>query len=314
MRPFFIVYLTDLHFVQFFRIGSEGQVVESPVHFLCGTGAEWLAGLFTSRDADVGYPYDIHCISFESKMVRYERFLGAGSSGIVFEEAGTKAVIKVFSSVQNMELEFKNFNQLHDRIDQLESTRQSVFASVIRQLLPSRATVQASDDRTAIKFPWLGTAPIGYSPESFSLLVRFLQLLHECGFVHRDLRISNLVLVGSILVPIDYGSLCVAGAMVPYLGASCCASDDVLKALACHEVLVTVHPKDDLHSLVRTVRRFLAGDPLAFDASLHRSQDQGTLVKFWAEHLGGWWVRLTQHADACDYDALADDFQHWIQL
>ena len=313
IRDHFIVYLTDLCWIQFFNVDQEGQVLESPVLDLQKKGQQWLAGLLTASDGAVGYPQEVHFVRFSNSPVRYERFLGKGSMGTVFEDSSHQ-VIKLFSSSDHAVVEFSNFENLHDKIEVLSKKIRQNFKSTISRLIPPRNLVTMSDDKTAIRYPWLGTK-CQFDGQSFADLVDFVHLLDECGLVYRDLRSSNLVSYEARLIPIDYGSICVKGALLPYHGTQSNASDRLLELFSRKKKFFSVTPVDDLHSLIRCARELVAVDRDEFDYSMAEAKKDATLRAFWDKKLDGdWWQMLSKHAYSCDYKALRNDFLKNVNL
>ena len=151
---------------------SDHSVVESPVFSLQKEGQSWLAGLLTSDDVSVGYPEDVHMVKFNGEAAFYERFLGRGSTGIVFEEAGTQSVIKL-GKAQDISVEMANITRVHEKIALLGKKAKNQFAYVIEHLVPPLNAVKLSDDGTALRFPWLGSPPV-FDGHGFSHLVDFL--------------------------------------------------------------------------------------------------------------------------------------------
>jgi hypothetical protein len=313
IRKHFIVYLTDLCWIQFFNVDQEGQVLESPVLDLQKKGQQWLAGLLTASDGAVGYPEEVHFVRFRNSPVRYERFLGKGSMGTVFEDSSHQ-VIKLFSSSDHAVAEFSNFKNLCGRIKALPKNVKREFKSTILRLIPPQNLVHISDDKTAIRYPWLGTK-CQFNSQSFADLVDFVHLLDKCGLVYRDLRSSNLVSYEARLIPIDYGSICVKGALLPYHGTQSNASDRLLALLSQKKKKISVTPVDDLHSLIRCARELVAVDRDEFDYSMAEAKKDETLRTFWDKKLDGdWWQMLSKHADSCDYKALRNDFLKNVNL
>ena len=65
IRSHFIVYLSDMKWIQFFRVAQHNfLIIESPVLDLKHNGKKWLAGLLTASDDAVGYPSVLHMSGF----------------------------------------------------------------------------------------------------------------------------------------------------------------------------------------------------------------------------------------------------------
>ncbi len=100
------------------------------------------------------------------------------------------------------------------------------------------------------------------SVDMFNSLIDQLQALHKVGYLHLDVRPSNLVIVGSELMLIDFGCavklaegkfVCKAG---QYRGTLRTASTNVLDN-ACSGVDFELTAKDDLVSACRSVLRLV---------------------------------------------------------
>jgi hypothetical protein len=318
IRQHFIVYLTDLKWIQFIRVTNIGAITESPVMDLQTTGQKWLGGLLISNNKSLGFPVEIRVVQFNNTPSHFERFVGQGGSSIVFEERGTNRVVKLYLNGEDATTEWENLVLLWERVAVLKSRCAGEFDHIIALMVPPQDQTFLADDRTAISFPWLGSEPV-YSGLSFANLVNYLQLLHACDLVHRDIRISNVVLYDTRLLLIDYGTLCPANEMLPYKGAEFNASDAVLESLGSDDAELFYTPRDDLVALVRCAREMLAADRSHFRSELCAMRVGGELktaqlISFWQKHMRGWWSQVADHASQGQYDELIRDFTEWIEL
>jgi serine/threonine protein kinase len=157
-----------------------------------------------------------------------------------------------------------------------------------------------------------------------SVLLNSLRQVHELGWVHRDLRRENMLLIDGRLTLIDFGFAAKIGAPVPFAGALLLASKTLLAQLQEKEIggekYHTPRPADDLWSLVRMhVLRFFARQS-TFNIEFSRLSNKSSI-----ESIEAFWnnvdnavdqlpekspikiaIRSLQNAaDTCDYDALA---------
>jgi hypothetical protein len=329
IRPHFVVYLTDLKWIQFFKVLQSGELTESPVLEFPTIGQRWLAGLLVSTDEAIGYP-NITQPSFGGELAVLERFLGCGATSNVYQQrgpGGTKFALKLFNNAEEAGLEFHNLTQLNEAIEHANEVPNHV-----RKMIPPSAEVVLCDAGRSLRLPWVGSAPM-FTRLGFVHLVDFLQFLHEHKIAHRDIRPSNLITYGERLLPIDFGSLCALNEEVPYHGTRHYASDRVLHAFEQETKTMVASQTDDLHSLVRTARALVASDQNEFTAKLNSLKKPMELTQFWKAELQGewcgagvcaacsrpyfcicllsplgWWVPFVNSASNCDYHQLKKCF------
>ena len=285
IRSHFIVYLSDMKWIQFFCVSQHNfSIIESPVLDLTRAGSNWLAGLLTASNEAVGYPSVLHMVSFNNEKLTFDRFLGRGASGVVYA-AGNLAV-KLFLRPADANTEYSILCNLHKKIDKLKA-KHNELKEKCKGLIPRMGEFYLSDDATSICFPYVGYEP-KFLRDGFSALVDILHLFHICGFVHRDVRPSNLIIYHQHLLLIDFGSMCQRDVEQEYLGTMFHASDRILRRLRRGQTDIAVSPVDDLHSLVRTARDLLAVDKSRFKEELHSNADSNVCRKhFWSAYLTG---------------------------
>jgi hypothetical protein len=149
-------------------------------------------------------------------------------------------------------------------------------------------------------------------PALIADLVRALQHAHAAGYVHCDLRFSNLYLDGGgALVIADWGFAFKAGSddPRPWLGTVVTASGAALLAMEAADAL-TPCPADDLESCVKLARLAVLGRTRPTAANdVNRAvalRGHRAVHAFWAWQLDEPpWARALGHATRLDYDALA---------
>eukprot|EP01040_Poterioochromonas_malhamensis_P015265 gene15265-17063_t len=328
-RPHMLVYLTDLYFIQFFKIPNRSSIMltseysfgdysESNVLQLNDQGQHILASLLAADDSVTGFP--------------------GGRSSVVFEIPGEtewkSSALKICSSTTDVEEEFVNICYLWNAIEKLPHDKKDKFSYVIKNLVPPKGSYSMSDDRFALKMDWCGRSPY-WSPHQFANIVKYLELLHTCGFVHRDISPNNLVAVNGNLVVIDYCSLTKRDISSVFHGTAYYASMNVLQQL--ENSVFVYHPSDDLVSLVRTCYYFLVNDQSLFIHDLVATeQNPQKLIRFWSDRLGlketsmitlisklaiggvsttpSMWQVMEDHAVNEDYEALIKDFEEYLRL
>ena len=142
-------------------------------------------------------------------------------------------------------------------------------------------------------------------------LVRALQHAHAAGYVHCDLRFSNLYLDGDdALVIADWGFAFKTGdAPRPWHGTVVTASERALLAMASDEQIMP-QAADDLEGCVKLARLAVLGRTNAVAnvnrAAAYRGYD--AVLAFWTWQLDGQpWAHALRHAEQPDYEALAND-------
>ena len=102
-----------------------------------------------------------------------------------------------------------------------------------------------------------------YSPSTILPTIALEQLkttlgaIHKLGYVHRDVRPANLLMMNGEILLIDFGfAVKIKGGQGQYAGAYEFASPRVYQQLLAGEVHVHVEPADDLVSAHRTIQAF----------------------------------------------------------
>jgi hypothetical protein len=276
-RKHFFVYLSDLEYFQLFKVDQmDGAVLESPVLDFRSSGQQWLAALLMADDETVAFPA-LRLPAFGGVSAELQKFLGQGSMSLVYSDRDHRA-IKLFKGDKEeakraATAEYNNLVRLNDEVSSAE------LPDLVRKMIPLKDDVVLSDCGTALQLPRVGDKPV-FSGSNFAHLVDFLATLHQFKFAHRDMRPDNLVSYESLLLPIDFGSLCALGEALPYHGTTHYASEHVSKQLG--EKSVVVNPSDDLVSLVCCARQLVNIDD-DFAEELFNADP----AQFWSRALTG---------------------------
>ena len=317
LRQFVYIFLSDLHFIQIIKVWSDlRRIEEDGVELLNGAGGNKLAALYLPSDDQLGINSRLTEQHFGRLAAEYYSILGQGSMATVLSSTLDKVpcVVKYFNKAGQVKEEYDLIMALLNAIHSLELDPE-LKARVLSLLPDKNKGVVLSRQRQAILFFKVGETDVVFDPERFALLVDFLHVLHTVGFVHRDFGPHNLVTycdaTGTVILPIDYGSLCRTGQELPYHGTSQHASDAVCAQILAGKTLVIVSASDDLHTFVRTVREFVSLDRAYFRAERNHAcskdgqTNYGGVMDFWKEKLSGdWWEPLVQCADNADYDGI----------
>jgi len=149
---------------------------------------------------------------------------------------------------------------------------------------------------------------VTFTAQSFCALVDFLHLLHDAGYVYRDIRPSNMVMFTSdrtlYIRPVDYGTICKKNKYFMYVGSCHHCSTAVLNQREAND-LVKFRPADDLHSLVRTARELVSCSPNYFRSELEQlhADNFGQISAFWSKKLEGYWEQAVIAAEDSDYQS-----------
>lgn len=318
LRRFIIGYLTDLHFIQFFRVTSD-LIMESSVMTLQDEGQMVLAGLYCGSDSSWGYPAEVRlCEVRLGEFASYDEFLGQGSAGIVFADKSQNIAVKIFPDTTSADKELQNYNKVYNAVKDGCANFPTGKFNFTLTLIPDPAEVYVSYDHYCLITP-LGFPKITFVKHSFAALVAFLYMLHVGGLVHRDIRPSNLIMFVKENAPtiriIDYGTVCSKDTSINYEGTVYYASDTVLRALS-SEMNPKVAAQDDLHSLIRTARSLVACSGSLFDLELHKFDDTNYngIISFWDKALTGIWEVAIKAANELDYYTLYEFFTHTLNV
>jgi serine/threonine protein kinase len=290
-RAHFFVYLTDLTWFQLFKVEqSNGAILESPVLPFGSTGQQWLAALFLADDETIGFP-DIRLPKFDGTLAQLEKFLGQGSTSLVYSDEQKRAV-KIFkgSTKEAKAAASKEFKCLAD-LNRAFLVKKLELYPHVRKMIPKGHEFQLSNGKMALRYPRVGEPSPAFSSQTFSCLVDFLSTLHRVQTAHRDMRPDNLISYeADVILPIDFGSLCELDKKLPYHGTLHYASDAVLDQLDQKTVKVTA--ADDLVTLVRCARHLVNVDD-DFAGTLCALDKPSDIKQFWGLALEGPGMKLT---------------------
>ena len=232
--------------------------------------------------------------------------LGQGLSGIAYKGKRNEkdVVVKVFAESSRCLSEFKILTYLRDRgvvnIPTVDGHWNKVLA-----LMPIGQS-----------FTDVGSAGPTLCPEHVISLVQILRSAHSIGVVHRDVQPSNILCVKGEVLLNDWGSACyMEDIKKPYEGWLLGSSDAVLDCLIQNPGNpVPVHPKNDLHSLARTVYCMLYNPP-----QLLNTNDKKVIKKYW-ESTCSWWQTVFSLAervnveDEVTYQQFTDELVHAVHI
>lgn len=204
-------------------------------------------GFLTASDEVLGYPHaSLRQVLASRTDIKVDGFLGQGACGSVYEVEGGK-VLKVFGRARH---EAEDCLKEEDALRRLADSNVAGVPRVVEKLGTTALLLSPLGGRGSL------------SLQGAKSLVTTLQAVHKVGYVHRDLRPSNLVTTegGSAMI-IDWGAAGPIDNPERYCGSMCAASD---KFLILHKdgewpegSVYTA--KDDLVAAVRTVALILLG-------------------------------------------------------
>ena len=242
-----------------------------------------------------------------------ERVVGIGATSMVFSLAGDQlsgCIAKVVfhetppSLDQNMADREREVLRALRNVDHVIRRRDEALAE---HVVPSLA------ERTRVLAPRgieVRPADLLRRPALIGDLVRALQHAHAAGYVHCDLRFSNLYLDGDdALVIADWGFAVKTGdAPRPWHGTVVTASERALLAMASDEQIMP-QAADDLEGCVKLARLAVLGRTNAVAnvnrAAAYRGYD--AVLAFWTWQLDGQpWAHALRHAEHLYYEALAN--------
>jgi hypothetical protein len=302
IRKYLIVYLTDLTWIQFFRVMQStsdediGNYFESNVFALNKEGGDILAGLLQASDEDLAYPTDaFRTLKFNGSLCLYTNYIGCGSHCYVFE-VGDYDVLKIFKESIYAEEEMANVTALLHVLSNFSIENHPQLQYIYETVCTMLQGYRLSDDKSAIWMQQCRGIEASWSGTGFVNLVRYLKLLHLCGFVHNDVAPNNIIWFGDTLIMVDYGALTPIRSQKEFFhGTVEYASDEVLVNLGNSRNIFrttrSLHsPVNDLCSLVKVAYHMMSLNPRQLDRSLHefaeRNDFQG-LKNFWSAELVG---------------------------
>ena len=323
IRKYMIVYLTDLTWIQFFRVIQStsdddiGNYFESNVFELNKEGGDILAGLLQASDEDLSYPVDVfETVMFNRSLCLYTNYIGGGSRSYVFEVEDTD-VLKIFKSATYAAEEMTNVTDLLHALSKFRIRDHPELEYMHKTVCTMLQGYRLSDDGSAILMKQCRGIEASWSGTGFVNLVRYLKLLHLCGFVHNDVAPNNIIWFGETLIMVDYGSLSQSAI---FHGTVAYASDEVLAELgntSIFRVPNRLHiPQNDLCSLVKVAYHMMSVYPRELNRILYEFVDRNDfrgLKDFWcAELIGGSefpamkseWDGVMESAKTLQYDML----------
>ncbi|PNH01064.1 hypothetical protein TSOC_013076 [Tetrabaena socialis] len=131
---------------------------------------------------------------------------------------------------------------------------------------------------------------------------------HELGYLHRDIRPNNLMLVGSVVYILDWGFACGVAEAEPaeHEGTIKYASDRVLLHLQADQQFI-FQPADDLESLVKSLFSLRHVQDTLLPLIATAKEDIEAIRGLWMRCLDGrpTWTSAMQAAARCDCEKVA---------
>lgn len=245
------------------------------------------------------------------------RCLGSGAEGHVVEITrdadGTRFAAKLFEgdgANERAEREEGNLRRLAATVDRdtaripiLEEVKLETDPGTDRRIL---VTGPVGEDITSYFITTVTVISMGMVSD----LCQGLLQIHEAGLVHRDLRPSNIIVVGTHMRIIDLGMACPPGkAQIPE-GTISYAPPEVVEAFLNRDDHVPSF-SDDWQSLVRCVFRLYTFKPVPSWRAYGRISVDSCeeLAAFWAESLTGPWKDADDAARAGDHTSMLEHLE-----
>lgn len=270
-------YLLDGDKIMFFLYqGASLPILESVPMEIRGIGGLWLLSLLSTPVETLGFR--LPRITAEGKDIRVSGFLGSGNFNNAF-----------IGSWNSEDVVVRQLKSMKD-VDPIELDIHRKLIAEFKAHNKSKHIVNilaVSDCRTAmIQQPVC--SPIAYPASTFALnkkqlleVILIAQTVKDAGYVHLDLRPTNLLLNGKTVVLCDFGSAVKEGVNDgrPLSGTSKYASPGMLQHL------LSLHPHipsfdDDYHSVLRIIYVSLMRGAYE-DLSAISVTDLDAISKFW---------------------------------
>ena len=230
----------------------------------------------------------VKSISFDAVKV-----LGRGVSGVVVEVKPRE------SGPVPQAMAVKLPRQHEGVVVDLPKLQKSLEAEskVLKELAKAGVTgvVQAIRFQAGGTAMYLATVPVGAVVNTYFTyaeamkLIETLAAVHEAGFVHRDIRASNVIRSGDSIVLIDFGAAKKMddGAQSykgPYSGSRTTASNKVLQQrvnAAEPNANITFTPQDDVSSAMRMFALLRCPDMRDYAAQLPPDRTPAQVIEMW---------------------------------
>ena len=248
----------------------------------------------------------------------FDRLMGVGATSLVFSLSGDGGRRNCVAKVVYREAPSYLPHHMADREREVLLALRDVAHVIRLHDAPAgadQAAVPLLAERTLVLAPRgtpLTPTDLLRRPELIRDLVGALRRAHAAGYVHCDLRFSNLYLDGAgALVIADWGFAFKAGDPVrQWLGTVVTASAAALLAMEDADGLVP-QAADDLEGCVKLARLAVlerTHPAVAKDVNKAAAlRGHRAVYAFWAWQLAGpEWARAMGHAEQLDYDALAE--------
>jgi hypothetical protein len=305
-------YLMDGRIIQFFRITVDRSAsspftitdfVESPVLFLHSDGGKWLRSLLCATPVELGY--DLPSVDFRD--LQLTAILGTGSSAVVYKASaadGEEVVVKVFHSGWEKMLlkEASNLRGLHGLANiPVLLHEDAATCALVLSPVGIQLACTASQTSASVKGEPSSNRIIA-SADVFCSLLDTLKGVHERGFVHRDVCLSNFFAVGRGTVLLnDFGCAVPKGTVTSFSGSLQMAGSPILDAIIAKKAYTPV-PSDDLHMVVHSL--FHRISPAVCAGVLHE-RDASEIRTFWnSVMVPSLWSEMLEMANLCDYERM----------
>jgi len=147
----------------------------------------------------------------------------------------------------------------------------------------------------------LGDPFTKFSLKSLTNFIKTLKEVHKVGYIHRDIRSTNLIQYHDDVYLIDWGFACKIGENIDFAGKLFYASNDILESPTFPKI--TTHPSQDLHMFLKML--YLTYFETDY---IEKTKIREEILALWKDRFipNSFWQKAYLQASELNYEALLE--------